>query len=151
MKRILGIDFGKVRLGLAISDELGFMAHPQETLPMSDANGAMRRIAEIVQEKKVERIVVGLPKNMDGSHGPSAEEALSFVAKLREHLRCEVVTWDERLTTVLANRALREAGRNTRKARGYVDQVAAQIILQGYLDRLHAMAAIETASENDPD
>ncbi len=150
MKRFLGIDFGKVRLGLAISDELGYMAHPLETLPMSDPNEAIRRIAEIVREKKVERVVVGLPKNMDGSHGASADAALSFVATLRKQVPCNVITWDERLTTVSANRALRTAGRSTRETRGYVDQVAAQIILQGYLDRLQAIAEV-SPGEIDPD
>jgi len=149
MKRFLGIDFGKVRIGLAISDELGFMSHPLETLRLRDMDEVTKRIEEIVREKGVQRIVVGLPRNMDGSHGSSAKEALAFVAKLRRHLTCEVITWDERLTTVSANRALRETGRSTRETRGYVDQVAAQMILQGYLDRLQA---IEMASgDSEPD
>ena len=152
MKRFLGIDFGKVRLGLAISDELGFMSHPLETLRMRDVNEVTKRIGEIVREKDVQRVVVGLPRNMDGSHGSSAEEALTFAAKLRGHLSCDVVTWDERLTTVSANRALREAGQRTRETRGYVDQVAAQMILQDYLDRLQAIAASEKASGDiEPD
>jgi putative pre-16S rRNA nuclease len=152
MKRFLGIDFGKVRLGLAISDELGFMSHPLETLRMRDVNEVTKRIGEIVREKDVQRVVVGLPRNMDGSHGSSAEEALAFATKLRGHLSCDVVTWDERLTTVSANRALREAGRRTRETRGYVDQVAAQMILQDYLDRLQAIAASEKASGDvEPD
>jgi putative Holliday junction resolvase len=152
MKRLLGIDFGKARIGLAISDELGFMAHPLETLQRWEVDEVTKRIGEIVKEKDVQRIVVGLPKNMDGSHGSSAEEALAFAAKLRGNLTCDVVTWDERLTTVSANRALRETGRSTRQTRGYVDQVAAQMILQGYLDRLQAIAANETASGDvEPD
>ena len=152
MKRFLGIDFGKVRLGLAISDELGFMSHPLETLRMRDVNEVTKRIGEIVREKDVQRVVVGLPRNMDGSHGSSAGEALAFATKLRGHLSCDVVTWDERLTTVSANRALREAGRRTRETRGYVDQVAAQMILQDYLDRLQAIAASEKASGDvEPD
>lgn len=140
-KRFLGIDFGKVRIGLAISDELGFMSHPLETLRVRDMNEATKRIGEIVREKNVQRVIVGLPKNMDGTHGSSAEEALAFAEKLRGHLSCDVITWDERLTTMSANRALREAGRRTRETRGYVDQVAAQMILQGYLDRLQAITA----------
>ena len=152
MKRLLGIDFGQVRIGLAISDELGFMSHPLETLRPKNVVEATKRIGEIVREKEIERVVVGLPRNMDGSHGSSAQEALAFVAKLRGHLACDVVTWDERLTTVSANRVLREAGRRTRQTREYVDQVSAQMILQGYLDRLHAIAASEVASaEVEPD
>lgn len=145
MKRFLGIDFGKVRVGLAISDELGLLAHALETLRISNRNKVVEQIAQIVHEKKIERVVVGLPRNMDGSHGPSANEALAFVANLRARLPCEVVTWDERLTTLSANRALREAGRKTRETRGYVDQVAAQMILQDYLDRLSADAERATA------
>ncbi|MEP6686036.1 MAG: Holliday junction resolvase RuvX [Verrucomicrobiota bacterium] len=152
VKRLLGIDFGKARIGLAISDELGFMSHPLETLRMSNLNEVAKRIGEIVREKKIERVVVGLPRNMDGSHGPAAEEALAFVAKLRGQLACDVITWDERLTTVSANRALRAAGRSTRETRGYIDQVAAQVILQGYLDRLQAIAASEMPPiEIEPD
>lgn len=147
MKRLLGIDLGKARIGLAISDELGFLAHPLETLRISASNNVAISIARIVQGKKIERVVVGLPRNMDGSHGAAAKDVLTFVAKLRSCVSCEVVTWDERLTTVSANRALREAGRRTRETRGYVDQVAAQIILQDYLDRLQAEADREAARE----
>lgn len=146
IRRFLGIDFGKVRIGLAISDELGFMSHPLETLQMRDMDEVAKRVVEIVREKDVQRVVIGLPKNMDGSHGSSAEEALAFAAKLRGQLPCDVVTWDERLTTVSAHRALRETGRKTRETRAYVDQVAAQMILQGYLDRLQAIAASEMES-----
>jgi putative Holliday junction resolvase len=135
MKRLLGIDFGRVRIGLAISDELGLLAHPLETLRASNARELARRISAIVREKDIERVVVGLPRNMDGSFGSAANDVLAFVENLRAHLPCPVVTWDERLTTVAANRALREAGRTTRTTRECVDQVAAQIILQGYLDQ----------------
>ena len=136
MKRLLGIDLGKARVGMAISDELGLLAHPLETFPAAKPKALLERIAEIVREKKVERVVVGLPRNMNGSMGAAATEALAFVEQLRAKLSCAVVTWDERLTTVAAHRALREAGRSTRSTRGQVDQVAAQMILQGYLDRL---------------
>ena len=136
MKRLLGIDLGQARVGLAISDELGLLAHPLETFPAESSKNLMERIAAIVRERKIEQIVVGLPRNMDGSAGPAAEEALAFVEKLRTQSKCPVVTWDERLTTVAANRALHEAGRKTRGTRNQVDQVAAQIILQGYLDHL---------------
>jgi putative Holliday junction resolvase len=88
-----------------------------------------------VREKKVDRVVAGLPKRMDGQIGSAASEVLQFVEKLRAILPCPVVTWDERLSTVAAHRALRDAGKKTRQTRGYVDQVAAQMILQSYLDR----------------
>jgi putative Holliday junction resolvase len=135
-RRILGIDLGRARIGVAVSDELGMLAHPVETIPAS--TDAVRRIAEIVREKDAERVVVGLPRHMNGSVGTGATEALAFARKLQALLSCEVVTWDERLTTTAANRALRESGRKTRDTRGVVDQVAAQMILQGYLDSLPA-------------
>ena len=140
MKRLLGVDLGQARVGLAISDELGMLAHPLETFPAASSKKLVARIAAIVDERKIERVVVGLPRNMDGSAGPAAAAALEFVEKLRGQLACEVVTWDERLTTVAANRALHEAGRKTRTTRGQVDQVAAQMILQGYLDHLQLRA-----------
>jgi putative Holliday junction resolvase len=130
---ILGIDFGRVRIGLAISDELLLLAHPLETIAADQR--AARRIAEIVREREIGRVVVGIPRHMSGDIGKAANEAMQFVENLRAVLPCEVLTWDERLTTVAANRALREAGKKTRQTRGYVDQVAAQMILQGYLDR----------------
>jgi putative Holliday junction resolvase len=133
-RRILGIDLGAARIGVAVSDELGLLAHPVETIPAG--SGAARRIAEIVQEKNAERVVVGLPRHMNGAAGVGAAEALAFAKKLEALLPCEVLTWDERLSTTAANRALRESGRKTRHSRQIVDQVAAQMILQGYLDSL---------------
>jgi putative Holliday junction resolvase len=132
--RILGVDFGRARIGIAVSDELGLLAHPVKTIPIS--RDSAKQIGEIVREKNVERVVIGLPRHMNGSVGESANEVLAFAAKLRTLLPCEVVTWDERLTTVAANRALREGGQKTRDSRNIVDQVAAQMILQGYLDGL---------------
>jgi putative holliday junction resolvase len=136
VKRLLGIDLGKARVGLAISDELGLLAHPLETIPAEKRSALIERICAIVRKKTVECVVVGLPRNMNGTMGPAASDALAFVDQLRAKLSCLVVTWDERLTTLAAERALREAGRSTRTSRGQVDQVAAQMILQGYLDQL---------------
>ena len=133
-RRILGVDFGRARIGVAISDELGLLAHPVETVPAGAK--AAKRIEQIAREKEVERVVIGLPRHMDGRIGESATEVLAFVEKLRSMLPCPIVTWDERLTTSAANRALRESGQKTRTTRGIVDQVAAQVILQGYLDGL---------------
>ena len=134
-KRILGVDFGKARIGVAISDELGMLAHPLETIPAKSTEAAAKRIAELAQERSVARVVLGLPRNMSGTLGLAAEEVTAFAGKLRPLLPCDLVLWDERLSTMAANRALRDAGRKTRSTRGVVDQVAAQMILQGYLDR----------------
>jgi putative Holliday junction resolvase len=133
MNPILGIDFGRARIGLAVSDELRLLAHPLETIPVN--NDPIKRISEIVRERKIDKIIVGVPRHMSGQFGESANEALAFTSKLRARLKCSVEVWDERLTTVAAERALREAGKKTRKTRHIVDQVAAQMILQGYLDR----------------
>jgi putative Holliday junction resolvase len=133
MKPILALDFGRARIGVAISDELQLLAHPLETIPANEQPAA--RVAEIVREKKIDHVVAGIPKRMNGQIGSAATEVLQFVEKLRAILPCPVVTWDERLTTVAAHRALRDAGKKTRHTRTYVDQVAAQMILQTYLDR----------------
>jgi putative pre-16S rRNA nuclease len=132
MNPILGLDFGRARIGVAISDELRLLAHPLETIQANQRPAA--RIAEIVREKKIDHVVAGIPKRMNGQIGAAAIEVLDFVEGLRAILRCPVVMWDERLSTVAAHRALRDAGKKTRHTRGYVDQVAAQMILQSYLD-----------------
>ena len=144
MNPILAIDFGRARIGAAISDELQLLAHPLETIVANERSAP--RIAEIVCERKVDHVVVGIPRQLSGKIGAAASEALGFADKLRAILPCPVVTWDERLTTVAANRALREARKKTRATRDYVDQVAAQMILQGYLDRRqHAAQAGESS------
>lgn len=135
VKRVLGVDYGRARIGIAISDELGMLAHALETIPASDIKAASKRIAEIARAREVECVVLGMPRRMDGIMGTAATEVTDFAEKLRLLLPCKLVTWDERLTTTAANRALRNAGQKTRQTRGIVDQVAAQIILQGYLDR----------------
>jgi putative pre-16S rRNA nuclease len=136
MKRIMAIDYGTARIGVALSDELQMLAHPAETIVRAKTADPVARIASLVEEKNVERILVGLPRHMNGSDGESAEKAREFAEKLRAKVKCEVRTWDERLSTVAAHRSLREAGKSTRQTRGYIDQVAAQILLQSYLDSL---------------
>jgi putative holliday junction resolvase len=136
VRRLLGVDLGEARTGLALSDELRLLAHPLETIAHS-AN-VLSRIKQIVSERNVECVVVGLPRHMSGALGKGAESARQFAEKLRAEISCEVVLWDERLSTQAAERALRESGKKTRQTRGVIDQVAAQMILQGYLDRLNA-------------
>src|SRR5215470_14370100 len=138
MNPILALDYGRARIGAAISDQLQMLAHPLETIPANDQ--AASRVAEIVREKKIDHVVAGLPSQI----GAAATEALQFVEKLRGILPCPVVTWDERLTTAAAHRALRDAGKKTRHTRGYVDQIAAQMILQSYLDRRAANATTKS-------
>jgi putative Holliday junction resolvase len=138
MNPILALDFGQARIGVAISDELQLLAHPLETIP---ANVQVpERVAEIVGERRIDHVVVGMPRQMSGELGAAAAEVFRFVDNLRPILPCPIVTWDERLTSAAAHRALREAGKKTRHTRGYVDQVAAQMILQSYLDSRGANA-----------
>jgi putative Holliday junction resolvase len=151
VRRILGVDFGRARIGLAISDELGLLAHPLETIPGAKMEAAARRVAEIARAKDVERVVLGMPRQMNGELGTAASEVTIFANKLRPLLGCAIVLWDERLTTTAANRALRHAGQKTRQTRGFVDQVAAQMILQGYLDRVQGSALpVEAVDEPPP-
>lgn len=143
---ILALDLGRARIGVAISDELQLLAHPLETI-RSDRR-ATSRLAEIVRQKNVDHVVVGLPRQMSGAIGAAAMEALQFVERLRAILPCGVTTSDERLTTAAAHRALRDAGKKTRYTKDYVDQVAAQMILQGYLDQRQNVAVRERCRED---
>ena len=133
MKKALGIDLGEARVGVAVSDDLGMLAHPLETITVR-TTPPLARIQQLAAERGATTIVVGMPRNMDGSHGPAAEKARAFIDSLRASCSCDIVAWDERLTTVSASRALHEAGRNTRQQKHLIDKVAAQIILQGWLD-----------------
>ncbi len=135
MTRALGIDLGEARIGLAISDELGMLAHPLETIRVKDVRDPIARIAEIAGRDKIGTVVLGMPRNMDGSYGPAAEKTRAFAELLKARLPdCPVKFWDERLTSVAAQRVLHENGRNVKQSRAVIDQVAAQMILQGWLD-----------------
>ena len=133
--RFLGIDHGDSRIGLAISDELGSFAHPYRTL--QSGVRLIEEIRAIVEREKISGIVIGLPKNMDGTLGPSAAKATLFGQQLAQVLpSINILFWDERLTTREAQRALHAAGKNTKQSKKMIDQVAAQILLQNYLDSL---------------
>ncbi len=133
MSRIMAVDLGAVRTGIAISDELRLFAQPWKTVAGGDASLAAVQAA--MEETKPSLVLVGLPRNMDGTYGPAAEAARTFAGQLREATGARVELWDERLTTTAAQRALRESGRKAHKQRDVVDQVAAQILLQSWLDR----------------
>jgi putative Holliday junction resolvase len=131
--RRLGIDLGASRIGIAISDELGMLAHPLETIP--NDSGFLSKLQKMVIEKGITAIVMGIPRNMDGSYGPAAEKAKLFLSQLKtEFPGVQLIPWDERLTTMEAQRLLHAAGRDVKKSRPVIDQVAAQVILQSYLD-----------------
>ena len=149
-RRVLGVDFGQARIGVAVSDELGMLAHPLETIPGARLEVAAKRIAELAREKDAEQVVLGMPRHMNGEVGAAAAAVTAFAERLRPLLPCPVVLWDERLTTTAANRALRDSGRKTRDTRGIVDQVAAQMILQGYLDKQQGAAGGSWLSDPAP-
>ncbi len=132
--RVLALDHGTVRVGVAVSDELGMIARPLEFIPAEPWADFLARLEKLLAELQPEQIIIGLPRNMDGSLGPAAEKVREFMARLRETVTMPIRTWDERLTSVQAQRMLREAGHKTRDQRGKVDQTAAAIILQSYLD-----------------
>ena len=135
--RILGLDFGSRTVGVAVSDELLLTAQGLETIERKDENKLRKtcaRIEEIIKEYGVEEIVLGLPKNMNNTIGERAEKSLAFKEMLERRTGLPVVMWDERLTTVAANRTLIEGGVRRENRKDYVDMLAAVYILQGYLD-----------------
>jgi putative Holliday junction resolvase len=133
--RILALDHGTVRIGVAVSDELKMIASPLEYIPAEPFANFLARLKEILREKEVEVIVIGMPRNMDGSYGPAALKVREFVAVLREALTVPIHTLDERLTTVQAQRYLIQGQVRRRQRKEKVDQTAAAILLQSYLDR----------------
>lgn len=134
--RILAIDHGTKRMGLALSDELKMIAQPLEFVPAEPFKQFLERLREILRAKEVELILVGLPRNMDGSYGPAALKVREFVAVLQEAVAMPIQTWDERLTSVQANRYLVQANVRRDQRKGKVDKTAAAILLQSYLDSL---------------
>lgn len=132
--RILALDHGTVRIGVAVSDELKMIATPLEFIPAEPFADFLKRLKEILQEKEVEQILVGMPRNMDGSYGPAAQKVNEFVAVLKENIIVPIKIWDERLTSAQANRFLIEANVRRDKRKEKVDKTAAAILLQSYLD-----------------
>jgi putative holliday junction resolvase len=132
--RILAIDFGKKRIGLAISDELGWTAQGLDTLERRDTASDLDYLVAIIADREVSEVVVGLPKDQYGEIGPAAREVLAFIDLLKEKVCIPIETWDERFTTVAATRSLIEADVSRKKRKKVVDKLAAILILQGYLD-----------------
>ena len=134
--RILAIDHGTKRMGIAISDDMGMMAHPLEYIPAEPFLEFLARLKEIIKQRQIEMLLVGMPRNMDGSYGPAALKVQEFVAVLNETLVMPIKVWDERLTSVQANRFLIQAEVRRDKRKGKVDKAAAALLLQSYLDSL---------------
>jgi putative Holliday junction resolvase len=136
MSRLMGLDYGTKRVGVALSDETHMLAHPHSVLPAEPFAKLLESLKALIQEKHVIKIVIGVPRNMDGTEGDSARKAREFVARLKEALTVPISTIDERMTTLQASRQLQEAGKNTRKQKETIDAAAAAILLQTYLDGL---------------
>lgn len=132
--RVLALDHGTKRIGLAISDEMGMIAQPLDFFDAEPLDALLAKLKDLVTVKQVREILVGVPRNMNGTYGPAAEKAREFAHRLRETIGIPVKTWDERLTSVQANRALIESGMRREKRKEKVDQTAAAILLQSYLD-----------------
>ena len=137
--RILAIDHGTVRMGIAVSDELKMIALPLEVVPAVPFKAFLVRVREIIREKEVEQIIVGMPRNMNGTYGPSAEKVRQFIIVLKEAVAVPIMPWDERLTSAQANRVLDEANVSHEKRKQSVDMMSAGILLQSYLDSLAAV------------
>jgi putative Holliday junction resolvase len=133
--RYLGLDLGTRRIGVAVSDELGFTAQPLSTLETASEDDAIAAIRSLIDRYAVDEVVIGLPKNMNGTCGPAAERALAIAARLGGEGRAKVTMWDERLTSRAAERLLIEADVRRSRRKRAVDQMAAVLILQGFLDR----------------
>jgi len=134
--RFMGLDIGSHTIGMALSDELGMTAQSLKTIKRKSMEEDLREIKRVIDQFKIEKIVVGLPKNMDGTLGKQAERVLRWIKASREKIFLPMVTWDERLSTVGASKILIEADLSRKKRKKVIDQLAAAFILQGYLDQM---------------
>jgi putative Holliday junction resolvase len=134
--RIFAIDHGSKRIGIAVSDELKMIAQPLEYIFAEPSTDLLARLKELIRDKEVELILVGMPRNMDGSYGPAAQKVQEFVAMLESALTVPIKLWDERLTSAQANRLLIQGNVRRAKRKEKVDKMAAAILLQSYLDSL---------------
>jgi putative Holliday junction resolvase len=136
LMRIMGLDVGSKTIGVAISDELGVTAQGLKTIKRKAMEDDLRELDAIISQFKIEKIVVGLPKNMDGSLGKQAEFVLGWIEDLKNKIQLPVETWDERLSTVEATKTLLKADLSRKKRKEVIDKVAAVLILQGYLQQI---------------
>ncbi len=132
--RILALDHGTKRIGVAVSDETKTIAQPLEYISAEPFAEFLERLKQILAEKEVDCILIGMPRNMDGSYGPAAQKVESFVAVLKSALAIPIKAWDERLTSTMANRVLLQGNVRRDKRKQKVDAMAAAILLQSYLD-----------------
>jgi len=136
----MGLDFGQKRIGVAIAAAEGLLAIPIDVIDRAGEEADLKAILTLINEWGIDRIVVGLPRSMDGSIGKQAEEVVAFSKALSQRISIPIDTWDERLSTVAAERLMRDAGTKSGKRKVHRDSMAAAIILQGYLDRGRALS-----------
>ena len=129
----MAVDYGDRHIGIALSDPTGMITGRAWTVDEWNFERAASRVADIANEEKADRLILGCPKNMDGSVGPRAEKSMAFAELLKQSYSGEIVLWDERRTTVDAHRILTDAGKHGKKRKETVDAVAASLILEGYL------------------
>lgn len=133
--RVMALDMGEKTIGVAVSDSTMLIAQGVEIIKRKSLDKDLARLAELLQEYEVEEVVVGLPLNMNGSEGPEAQKARNFGEKIKARLKVPVIFWDERLTTMAAERTLLDADLSRAKRKKVIDKMAAVFILQNYLDR----------------
>lgn len=136
MQIILGLDIGDARTGVAISDELGIAAHPLCTIQRKSRKALLAELQELIAVHKVERIVIGLPLQLDGETGAQARKVKRFAEKLEQHVNLPIIFWDESFTTFEATQILQGTKKRRKKRKQVIDQVAAVLILEGYLEEL---------------
>ena len=136
MPIILGLDIGDARTGIAISDELGIAAHPLCTIHRKSRKALLAELQELIAAHKVERIVIGLPLQLDGETGPQAQKVKKFAEKIAQHVNLPIIFWDESFTTFEATQILRGTKKRRKKRKQIIDQVAAVLILEGHLEEL---------------
>ena len=133
--KVIGIDYGEVRIGVSCSDDLDMFAHPLETIHVKKID-PIKRIIEIAEEKKIQAVVIGMPRNLDGSYGSAAKKVESFLKKIKTVLpEVQVFEQDERFTTTVAQKKLQDTGHTVKSSRQIIDEVAAVEILQSFLDQ----------------
>jgi putative Holliday junction resolvase len=132
--RYLALDHGTKRVGVAVSDELKMIAQPLEFIPTEPFDAFLARLKQILTDKEVERVFIGMPRNMDGTYGPAAQKVQEFIATLKQEISVPIHTLDERLTSAQANRVLLQGNVRRAERKQKVDAMAAAILLQGYLD-----------------
>ena len=135
MSRFLGIDYGTVRIGLALSDPTGTLASPLPFLENQSLQQVITALSELIQTHQIEGLIIGLPRNMDGTYGPSAQKVRDFIAQIQKSISLPITPIDERLTTAQASKQLSSIGMNQKQLRKKVDSSSACLILQQYLDR----------------